>query len=119
MWVPDGAKRAHAKSNYEGGIMYQTAVCIGKGIPEITEEIGNSDGVLPPQINDIPQEYRIATMRMKYRGGGQCPSCGASSEVIDIQYCESLKMPVRRQQCKTCGKRWNTVGVRLKENWND
>ena len=70
--------------------MYQTAACMGEGILEITEEIGNSDGLLHPKINGIPQEYKIGTMRMEYRGGGQCPSCGASSEVIDIQYCESL-----------------------------
>ncbi|MFR2756604.1 MAG: hypothetical protein ACLTC0_13515 [Eisenbergiella massiliensis] len=53
---------------------------------------------------------------MKYAEGEQCPSCGSTnSEVIDIRYRPSLKRVVRRRRCKACGKRWNTVEIRIKE----
>lgn len=57
---------------------------------------------------------------MKYAEGCQCPSCGrAESKVIDIRFRPNLKRVVRRRQCKSCGCRWNTVEIRLKEHKDD
>ncbi len=57
---------------------------------------------------------------MKYAEGGQCPSCGSSdSQVIDIRYRPSHKRVVRRRSCRTCGRRWNTVEIRIKERKED
>lgn len=57
---------------------------------------------------------------MKYAEGCQCPSCGSTdSAVIDIRYRPSLKREVRRRRCKACGKRWNTVEIRIRERKDD
>lgn len=57
---------------------------------------------------------------MKYAEGCQCPSCGSTdSRVIDIRFRPSLKRVVRRRQCLTCGCRWNTAKVRIKERKDD
>ncbi|MSS90883.1 MULTISPECIES: NrdR family transcriptional regulator [Eisenbergiella] len=100
--------------------MHRTVMGAGEGIPEIMDEIGNSDGVFPQKINGISQEYGISsTVKMKYAEGGKCPYCRADSEIIETRYWESMKSPVRRRQCKACGQRWDTVGIRIKERRND
>lgn len=48
-----------------------------------------------------------------YEGGS------ADSSVINIRYRPSHKRVVRRRSCRTCGRRWNTVEIRIRERHDD
>lgn len=43
--------------------------------------------------------------------GNYCPKCNSlNSKVVDVRP-NRYGLRVRRRQCKSCGKKWNTVEV--------